>query len=436
MPAKLEDLRLQGFTWLGAYFVETQQAFGSKVAVAAFDRLALTLADIAAIHAHLPAHLMHRTLDDLPIVVPAGSGLGDRFANIYRSLCNKVGVKLAPNCKNHVKAFEKSTQGTVLGIRFDTVNSTWSISIEKQTSLLNKISKSMQGTPMTLLETQQLVGSLNDFGQMCQFLRGFRLPIQSFLSSFVGDENISLVPTEEMKADLRVWAAAVAEAGRGLPIPHRLPSFHNCKYTFVSDAAGAQFCKVDGRFIPYGPSQERGAASVNSLETGKLWFCNVIYWPDEFLFHGRDSLDHAYGCKSATLEVIALILPFLSIPAKLIGQKVLLLTDNMSVVFGWDSKKINHDKSASIFIRALHIIAFYLGCSVQIEHLPRVSTPSAVLADSLTRKSTTTDSVSRMIDGIVSYHVPSVLTDWLLQPTEDWDLAIRLLDCVKQLVES
>jgi len=193
---------------------------------------------------------------------------------------------------------------------------------------------------------------------------------------------------------------------------------------------------MDGRFIPYGPSQERGAASVNSLETGKLWFCNVLYWPDEFLFHGRDSMDHAYGCKSATLEVIALILPFLSIPAKLIGQKVLLLTDNMSVVFGWDSRKINHDKSASIFIRALHIIAFYLGCSVQIEHLPRVSTPSAVLADNLTRKSTTTDSVSRMVEGIVSYHVPSVLTDWLLQPTEDWDLAIRLLDYVKTLVES
>jgi len=39
LPAKTADLRQQGFQWLQAFFVETQQAFGARTAVAAFDRL-------------------------------------------------------------------------------------------------------------------------------------------------------------------------------------------------------------------------------------------------------------------------------------------------------------------------------------------------------------------------------------------------------------
>jgi len=431
MPAKLQDLRLQGFTWLGYYFIETQQVFGSKAAVAAFDRLAKTLADLAAIESHLPAHLIHRTLDDLPIVVPGQSTMGDRFASAYKHLCKKVGVTLAPNCEKSVKAFEGVTVGTVLGVRFDTNNLTWSISLDKRVKLLNRISSPMQGRPMSLHDTQELIGSLNDFGQMCQFLRAFRLPLQLFLAAFNGQEDILLTPPMEVRADLRIWAAAVEDAGNGLPIPHRMPNFHNCELVFVSDASGAQFTKIGGRFVPYGPTQERGAASINCIDSDNLWFCTVLYWPDELLFRARDTKDHAYGCKTATLEVIALILPLLSIPHQFVGKKALFLTDNISVVYGWDSKKITNDVSASIFLRAIHIISFYLGCFIQIEHLPRNSTPSAELADSLTRKSTSTAAIQQRIKGVVSYDIPTVLTKWIENPVEDWDYALELLEFVK-----
>ena len=38
IPAPIEDLRLQGFKWLGMYFVETQQLFGAETAVCNYDR--------------------------------------------------------------------------------------------------------------------------------------------------------------------------------------------------------------------------------------------------------------------------------------------------------------------------------------------------------------------------------------------------------------
>ena len=147
--------------------------------------------------------------------------------------------------------------------------------------------------------------------------------------------------------------------------------------------------------------------------------------------HVRDSLDHAYGCKSSTLEAVGLLLPFLCIPQLLVNKSVLLLTDNEALTYGWDSKKIRHDVSASIFIRALHIITFYLGCHVHVQHIPRNSTFLATIADGLTRDSSRTPEVLSHLTGVAPFGPPEVLWRWLQDPREDWQLAFRLLDSVK-----
>jgi hypothetical protein len=61
---------------------------------------------------------------------------------------------------------------------------------------------------------------------------------------------------------------------------------------------------------------------VASLEAA--WFCARVTF---FLLKPRDSADHAYECKSHTLEAIALALPFFCSPEKLVGQEVLIMTD-------------------------------------------------------------------------------------------------------------
>jgi hypothetical protein len=70
LPAKISDLRLQGFCWLQAFFVETQQAFGASTAVAAFDRLGHTILDLAILSSQIPKSLVFRTLDDSPPFIP------------------------------------------------------------------------------------------------------------------------------------------------------------------------------------------------------------------------------------------------------------------------------------------------------------------------------------------------------------------------------
>jgi len=127
IPAHPSDWRLQGFRWLGKYFVETQQVFGSKAAVAAFDGLGHTLADIAISKSKIPPHAVHRTLDDVLVVTPADSDVGPAFASHYKNLCASVGAGLAPLCARNDKAFEDQTVGTALGVVFDTTALTWTI---------------------------------------------------------------------------------------------------------------------------------------------------------------------------------------------------------------------------------------------------------------------------------------------------------------------
>lgn len=174
---------------------------------------------------------------------------------------------------------------------------------------------------------------------------------------------------------------------------------------------------------------------MSTDNTGSIWFCARVSWPKHFLLYARDERDHAYGCKSSTLEAVALLLPFLCCPAALAGQETILLTDNESLVFGWESRKVKNDISASILVRSIHIISHYLGTSVTVQHLPRMSTPLATLADQLSRSSTTGTSQLAAIRHAPHPPVPKPLLDWLRNPREDWSLPLQLLDSVKQIYD-
>ena len=426
-PASSTDLRLQGFRWMGCYFVETQQVFGSKVAVSAFDVVGHTLADLAAAASNFPPSLMHRTLDDLPIVTPASATYGDEFAATYTNMAACIGAKLAKDCPNLEKAFSNSTRGTVLGVCFDTVAQQWSISLPKMNKILARIRGPMLGEPATLNEIEKLLGSLTDLAQLCPFMKAFKHPLLMLLTSFLGDTFGTKIPSPDVRKDLAVWAAAAAAAGVGLPIPHRPLLSSPEELIFVSDAAGAQFQKLGDHFVPIPPSGFRGAASINSLTDGAVWFYAQVVWPRFFLLEARDGLGHAYGCKSSTLEAVGLLLPFLCIPELLAGRDILLLTDNISLVFGWEARRVNNDIAASVFIKALHLISCFLGCNTRVRHIPRMSTPSASLADALTRESSTTREVLTAVADAPVYQAPAVLLAWLEAPCEDWDLAYRLL---------
>jgi hypothetical protein len=127
-----------------------------------------------------------RTLDDTPIVTPANSAYGKKFVKAYRNICNFVNVKLAPVDCNKEKAFENSTNGTVLGVQFNTKNLTWSISSEKSDEIKNLIFIVHNSPAIHLKTLQQLMGKWESISQMCNFARGFRWPLLNFMKSLPG----------------------------------------------------------------------------------------------------------------------------------------------------------------------------------------------------------------------------------------------------------
>ena len=172
MPAQQADLRLQRFSWLGKFFVETQLPFGRKHSVPGFLCLGGTLEAVAAAIVEFPRKWIHRTVDDTAIVTPASSDLGEKFATAYKQLCLAANVSLAENCPENKKAFEDSCVGTVLGIRFDTITMCWSILQEKADRILRSINELLAGSSVSLKQTQRLLGCLNAFQPNVQILAG------------------------------------------------------------------------------------------------------------------------------------------------------------------------------------------------------------------------------------------------------------------------
>jgi hypothetical protein len=131
IPAKLDELRLQGFIWLGKFFVELKQTFGALTSVSNFDVLGNTVQTLARAVSRLPKNWCQRQLDDNPFVAPASTGWCEGYSEEYEKICKMINIKLADECPKHDKAFKNVKEGKVLGIWFDSRSMEWRLPSEK-----------------------------------------------------------------------------------------------------------------------------------------------------------------------------------------------------------------------------------------------------------------------------------------------------------------
>ena len=426
IPTKLKDLRLQGFQWLGKYFVETQQIFGAKTSVCNFDIFGHTVLDLALARCDIVKSLVFRRLDDIPVVSPFHTSWCEDFSVTYKDVCNKLNVKLAPDCPNNEKAFSNQTQGRVLGIDFDTSDLTWSYPEEKRVKCLQTIEDVLRKRLVNLLDMQKLMGSLGDLGQLCPFLKGFKKPLNDMLSFLQNNPSEKCCVSERAEDDLYVWAGMLSDTSFKLPIPHEpchSPAY--CK-EFVSDAAGN----------PSGlPGSGAGVGGVGFDEEGVVILAFQHIWSENLVCVLEDEKGVRFGHKTTTLEMLGLLIPFLLIPERLLNQHLVFKVDNLSCIFGWENRSVKGDVSASIIVRTILIISAYLSSHVHVEHLPRVATWEAEAVDRLSRLKTTTENDRRLLKSFGSLTIPSVLMNWLENPTDDWKLPEKLLSYVKDKVE-
>jgi hypothetical protein len=159
----------------------------------------------------------------------------------------------------------------------------------------------------------------------------------------------------------------------------------------------------------------------------------IIRWPITLLTRDKSRKGTFMGSKSGTLEMVGLLIPFVSCPKFLQGRHIVLGVDNVSVVYAWSKKYCKNDPETSLLIRTLHVIEAYLHCKIYVTHVRRLSTDIAGMADRLSRQSTVSPEDRTWLDKVPVFHPWGSLGKWLETPVLNWNLPLLVLQDVKAL---
>ncbi len=364
VPARLEDLHLQGFRWENKFFVELRQMFGASSSVQNFDILANTIKTLASVGCDIPRKLIHRQLDDTPIVAPADSGWCKDFYQSYKKICDEINIELAPDCPNKDKSYGPTTKGKVLGIWFDSTTLCWKLPSDKRESTLAAIKKAAVSKEFDTLQLQSLLGRLNFISTMCPFLASFKYNLNACLANTL--RGFKAYNSEKVQEDLTVWKRFLTHPNTWIPICPERTDPPLATLSFTSDAA---VCPDNSAW-----TSEIGCGVVGLDANNNTILSYQVWWPKDFITVKRDNRGIRFGNKTSTLEIIGILLPFVLIPEKLRNKHIRVFTDNAACVYGMKDGYIKKDEYASIFIRAITLISGYLGSVVHTMHTPRRST--------------------------------------------------------------
>ena len=212
--------------------------------------------------ASIPRDIVHRQLDDVPVISPASTDLAENFPDKYVKVCQQLGLPLAADCPMREKSFGVGTNGTVLGIEFDLLEMTWKLPESKVTGIVSIIEHFLTAKTCSLKEVQRLHGKLSDFAQMSEFMKGFWFQLSKLLGSFENCENSRCLVPSFLVSDLRIWKKCILASKNGMPIglPPMGPPI--IAVTFMSDAAGAAYSWTDDKCANLTKPGDRGVASV------------------------------------------------------------------------------------------------------------------------------------------------------------------------------
>ena len=104
----------------------------------------------------------------------------------------------------------------------------------------------------------------------------------------------------------------------------------------------------------------------------------------------------------------------------------------MAVLLGWYRGYVKTDKSASEVLKGVHYLSGLLGTTVHVEHVDRISTDMAQLADEPSRKKFSNNARAALaLNGAKFRPVEGCLVNWLRDPCVKMDLSSELFKEMK-----
>ena len=140
---------------------------------------------------------------------------------------------------------------------------------------------------LSLLQIQEIMGSVNDLAQMCPLLKSHQRSGNEFMAKFGGDNDLLRAVPIQLRRDLEVVAKVAESAKSGLPIAEIISQPGLAALTFYTDAAGASFTVVGGKRC-YHDNDGKGAACIGCTSLEDIWGWTRLSWPDGLLTKQRD----------------------------------------------------------------------------------------------------------------------------------------------------
>ncbi len=418
IPAKLDELRLQGFIWLGKFFIELKQTFGALTSVSNFDVLGNTVQTLARAVSKLPKNWCQRQLDDNPVVAPASTGWWESYSEEYEKICKSINIKLADECPKHDKAFKNVKEGKVLGIWFDSKKMEWKLPSEKAEKARTAIFEIFHAEKAPLQALQSLVGRLNDVALMCPFLTAFRRNISVLLTNAEEEDIEEIQITELAKDDLLIWWAAIEDCENGVPIPSAL-SGPNLYYKKFAVATATKPAETGDDF------KATGVGCFGTNEDGYFQFSCSFLW-ENFSIQSESPC----GARRPA-NFIGIILCILANKESLRNQHVVFVSGNITNSWDWEKQYSRGDETSNILIRCISILSAYLGSKFHIDYKYKMNDWEGLTATGLSRKNKQVSNEADSLKELKSLKIEPFFLDWLRKPCADWSLPKKLAESLE-----
>jgi len=412
-----DDLNLQWFHWLGRYFVELSLIFGSASSPGIYDRLAKIVLQIAIRSSGFNKKQVCQYLDDVCAAAQpsARPGVAD-FRNAYMEVARQVGIKMSPE-DDPEKAFGPRTQGTVLGVAYNTIDWTWAIPTEKLARLVQQIDTALRAEKMTQRDIWSLVGKIIHY---CPLIQSGRFNIVHLIklnsASSVKSHKSDIPP--EAKRQLWFWRTILLATNGGASIPVLPEVTPAWAIEFYTDAAGG--------------SRHSPGLGCGGVSPG-WWF--FLHWGKEIngetVFEGR-----RLGQKLSALELVGPLVCVSSNIEKIRNRPIRIFVDNSGSVNIWRKGYSTSCSLCTTLVTAIADVAASIGCRVAIEKVPRCSTMGATMADALSKSAFKR---FREADALNSWalppepqRIPTAILKWVEHPRADPDLGSKILCDLRQ----
>ena len=109
------------------------------------------------------------------------------FVQAYRSSLEKLNIRAADDDPTHTKAFDCSTTGEVLGVRFNTEQLTWSLPNDKRCRLMSEVRELTKDKKYSLRQLEKILGKMKYLAQLCPPLKNFTSDATRLLSNHISD---------------------------------------------------------------------------------------------------------------------------------------------------------------------------------------------------------------------------------------------------------